>query len=299
MKSFRDIIIRAKESPAKPKVALVPGDDITALTPLLTSELADTLVPVLIGDREKINHILDETNSSSRCEIIDIPDIRHALREAVSLVQSRSVEILMQGKIKNTLFRDIVLHPRTGIAVDSTVSHVSILENERTNRLIMITDTMMNEKPTLAQKCSILESAIGLAHVLGIEKPRVAVIAALEYINPLIPSTTDAAIISKMGERHQFGDVVVDGPLDIDCAVSMEASKRKKVMSPVTESADIFLVTDAESGCCFAQVLGFIGRMPMAGILLGAGVPVILNMPSLSPGNRITELAVAKLLSER
>ncbi|MBE9546830.1 MAG: phosphate butyryltransferase, partial [Proteobacteria bacterium] len=132
--------------------------------------------------------------------------------------------------------------------------------------------------------------------ILGTGSPKIAALAAIEQIIPAIPSTLDAAVLSKMSERKQFGDVIIEGPLDIDCAVSWEAAARKGVRSVVTGNADIYLIPDIEAGYSLSQLLVFIGRMPMAGVLMGTESPVILDLSFVSTGNKLTEIAIAVLL---
>ena len=147
----------------------------------------------------------------------------------------------------------------------------------------------MNNYPGVTEKQLILEHAIKLAGLLGIEAPKVAALAAIEQVNPSIPSTLDAAVLSKMSERKQFGRAVVEGPLDIDCALSHVAAGRKGVKSAVTGNVDIYLVPEIESGYLLAQSLVFLGKMEMAGVLMGVTKPVIVNLPFVSRENKIVK----------
>ncbi|MGZ6275780.1 MAG: phosphate acyltransferase, partial [Syntrophales bacterium] len=150
--------------------------------------------------------------------------------------------------------------------------------------------------PGVTEKQLILAQAIKLAGLLGIEVPKVAVLAAIEQVNPSIPSTLDAAILSKMAERRQFGNAIVEGPLDIDCALSHVAAARKGLKSVVTGNVDIYLAPEIESGYLLTQSLVFIGKMEMAGVLMGMTNPVILNLPFVTRENRLVEIALACLI---
>ena len=291
------MIEEAKKSTSKPRLALAPAHDVRLLS--LLPEISTMANPVLIGDAEKIKGLLRGKGVTiSGCEILDERDEREAIAAAVTLIQSDEVQILMQGSVDNTLFAQTVFDRKKGICTAPILSHISMIENNKTDTCFMITDTMINKAPTLRQKVAILENALSVTQALRIKCPKVAALAALEYINPSIQSTLDAAVLSKMGDRHQFGDAIIGGPLDIDCAVSSEACKRKNVSSRVTSEVDIYLVSDVESGYGFAQFLSLFGNMDTAGIIVGGMCPVILNMACTTLKARTAEVALASLLQE-
>lgn len=297
MRSFSSLIQKAKKGTSKPRIAITPADDARILS--LLPEIITMAKPVLIGRAEQIREQLGNGGVNvSECEILDEGDENTAITTAVALVHSNKVEILMQGPVDNTLFSQTVFDRKKGIGGASILSHISMVEHVKERRCCMITDTLINKAPTLRQKIAILENALVVAKALGIKRPKVAALAALEYVNPSIQSTLDAAILSKMGDRHQFGDAIVGGPLDIDCAVSREASQRKNVSSHVTSDVDIYLVCDVESGYSFAEFLSLLGRMEMAGIIVGGLCPVIPNMACTTRMAKIAEVALACLLCE-
>jgi len=154
----------------------------------------------------------------------------------------------------------------------------------------------MNNSPSLAEKQIILEHALRLAAILGLDAPKVAALAAIEQVNLNIPSTLDAAILSKMAERKQFGRAVVEGPLDIDCALSEAAAARKGLKSSVTGNVDIYLVPEVDTGHLLAEALVFFGKMETAGAIMGTTNPVIMNLPFVSHKSRIVEIAIASLM---
>jgi phosphate butyryltransferase len=163
----------------------------------------------------------------------------------------------------------------------------------------MATDTYVNSFPSIVEKVTITENVIRLARVLGFNSPKIAALSAIEQVNPAIPSTMDAAILSKMADRGQFGDVTLEGPLDIDCAVSRRAATRKGVHSPVTGHGDIYLMPNVEAGLLMAELSVFIGKTPMACALMGVSHPVVLNLPFVPAENRLTEVELAVLLCGR
>ena len=163
----------------------------------------------------------------------------------------------------------------------------------------MASDTYINSFPSIVEKVTITENVIRLARILGFSSPKIAALSAIEQVNPAIPSTLDAAILSKMAERGQFGDVTLEGPLDIDCAVSQRAASRKGVHSAVTGHGDIYLMPNVEAGFLMAELSVFIGKTPMACALMGVSHPVVLNLPFVPSENRLTEIELAVLLIGR
>jgi phosphotransacetylase len=292
MKSFDDIINKAKAQRKKPRVVIAPAHDEQILSML--PEIEQIAHPVLVADAKQIKNSKLKTKNY---ELINVSGEKQALLAAVEMVRFGEADILMQGPVENTLFRDIVLDRHSGIGTAS-MSHVFLLEDPSKKKMFMITDAMLHASSSLKQKISILNNALSLARILKIKTPKIAAIAALEYVNPLIASTIDAAVLSKMGERGQFGEATIEGPLDIDCAVSKEAAFRKGVSLAVTGDVDIYLVHDSESGLHFAQFLSLLGNMPMIGIIVGSTVPVVLNMRSMSLKQKLTEIALASLESE-
>jgi phosphotransacetylase len=161
----------------------------------------------------------------------------------------------------------------------------------------MVTDTYLHNSPSITDKITITENAIQFARLLGIASPKIAALSAIEQVNPAIPSTMDAAILAKMAERKQFGDVTIEGPLDIDCAVNERAATRKGVRSTVTGQADIYLMPNVEAGYLTAQISVFIAGTPMAGVLMGTTHPVVIDYPITSGENKLVEIALAVLLA--
>lgn len=295
MWSFADILECARKLKKKARVAIAP-----AYSGPLIEMIAgcDFITPIFLGDGDMLKQeLIKVVGSSSGYEIYPVSDAASAIFSAVELAKSGKIDCLMQGKVSNTQFRDMVFAHDSGLLSGSPLSYISLLEYNPWQKLVMITDMLFNHSPSLKHSIKILEDAIALAQLLKIKKPRIAVLAPLEYVNISIPSTLHAAVLSKMGERKQLGDVIIDGPLDIDCAVSREAARRKGVSSKVSGDVDIFFVSDMESGFSFAQFLSFLGRMPMAGIVMGTRIPVILNMPFVAYENKIVEIALAILAS--
>lgn len=295
MQTLAEIITLARLRPYPARVALAPAHG-EALDVLLA---CDFITPVLIGDAK---HIAAQARlrpaTAPQSEIHHARDDSAAIQTALDLVRQDRADILMQGAVDNTLFHDLVLNAQSPvIGPGTTLSAVTILEFAAWSKLIMITDTLFNHNPTIKTSIVILQDALRIARGIGIRRPRVAVLAPLEYVNTAIPSTMQAAVLSKMGARAQFGNAVIDGPLDIDCALSTEAAKRKGVKSPVAGKVDIFMVADVESGFHLAQFLSLLGGMSMANVVMGTVVPVIPNLPCISKHGKTVEIALAVLKS--
>jgi phosphate butyryltransferase len=295
--SFRDILTKAKDA-GKQKCAAIALPDRRHLEMLAAAVQAGLIMPVIVGDQKMLEGLRKGTSlAASGCRIIDEPDPALALARVIALVKKGEADILLQGSTDHQSLIDRVSDAKTGLMNGRLMSYASLYELPERNKLILITDTYIQNQPSLADKQLILEHALRLAALLEIPKPKVAVLAAIEQVNPGIPSTLDAAILSKMADRNQFGDIVLEGPLDIDCALDRKAAARKGVHSEVTGNVDIYLAPEMDTGYSMAQLLVYIGKMPMAGVLMGTGSPVVLDLPFVSQDNKVIEIALAALMA--
>jgi len=299
MTSF-DQIRKGASAKGKKRLVVAP---VTAATDLstLSAAMAEGLVfPVLVGDGKAAASWLGrEKIPAAHLEVIDEPDGGKALALAIDMVKKEAAEILMRGDMAPGPFLGAVLDREKGLLKERVASVVSVFDPPGVNRVTMATDTYVNSFPTIVEKVTITENVIRLAGVLGFASPKIAALSAIEQVNPAIPSTMDAAILSKMAERRQFGDVTLEGPLDIDCAVSRRAATRKGVQSAVTGQGDIYLMPNVEAGLLMAELSVFIGKTPMACALMGVSRPVVLSLPFVPAENRLTEIALAVLLCGR
>ena len=299
MTSFDQI---RKEAKAKGKkravVAPVPAAmDFCALSAALAEDLVS---PIVIGSSDALSSwVKGLGKKASEIEIIEEPDAMRALSLAIDTLKKGEADILMRGSLDPNRFLQAVLDKEKGLLKERVASLVSVFDPPGVERVTMTTDTYINSFPSIVEKVTITENVIRLARVLGFDSPKIAALSAIEQVNPAIPSTLDAAILSKMAERGQFGDVTLEGPLDIDCAVSRRAATRKGVHSSVTGQGDIYLVPNVEAGLLMAELSVFIGKTPMACALMGVSHPVVLNLPFVPSENRLTEIALAALLCGR
>jgi phosphate butyryltransferase len=295
--TFKDILTRAKEA-GKGKRAAMAAPVPRQLKMLDAAAKAGLIMPVLVGDAKKLEDLCKGTTLAvSGCRIVHEPDPSQALARAIALVKNKDADILLQGGTDHQNFIDRVADAETGLMNGRLMSHVSVFELPERDKLILVTDTYIQNQPSLADKQGILENALKLAVLLEIQRPKVAVLAAIEQVNPGIPSTLDAAILAKMADRRQFGDIVLEGPLDIDCALDRKAAARKGVHSEVTGNVDIYLAPEMDTGYSLTQLLVYIGRMPMVGALMGTGSPVVLDLPFVAQDNKIIEVALAALMA--
>ncbi|MDD5475595.1 MAG: phosphate acyltransferase [Syntrophales bacterium] len=298
LNSFKDIVDAAMQKGITKLV--VPSPEAPDMHLIAEASGAGLVFPCFVGDGGAIRNMVNQSPlAEGNYELVEENNPRHVLERTLDILLSSAGGIFMQGSLPPQAAID-ALHDRDKgmLPKGGLLSFVSVFPLLKKERLILVTDTFINNHPSVAEKQHILSNALKLARILGVESPKVAVLAAIEQVNPGIPSTLDAAILSKMSERRQFGDAVVEGPLDIDCALSRAAAERKGVKSIVTGNADIYLVPEIDTGYLMAEALVFFGRMNMAGVVMGATRPVILNLPFVSPEDRLVQIAMACLLSD-
>lgn len=298
LRTFKEVLNKAKKyGPKKMAVASAGAEDVLkAVEAARKGRLTDS---ILVGDKKEIIQIANKMGiATANYEIIDKPDKTEATRYAVELVRNNNASILMKGMIGTARLLKAILDKEIGLRTDRMLSHVYTLQIKGYDRLLTMTDGAMSISPDLKQKSQIIQNAIYYAHSMGIENPKVAVVAALELVNPDMPATIDAACLAKMSERGQIVGGIVDGPLGFDNAISREAAKHKGVESPVSGEVDIVLVPNIESGNIFAKGLVYLANAVPAGLLLGAKAPVVLVSRSDSAQSKLYSIALGVLMSE-
>jgi phosphotransacetylase/acyl dehydratase len=282
------------------RTAVVHPVDVAALGAAIAAAKLGLIVPVLVGPAHKI--LAAAAAGSVDLSGIEIVDAEHsdaAAEIAATLAGNCEVEALMKGSLHTDELMRAVLARSARLRTDRRMSHVFAIDAPDYPRPLFITDAAVNLTPSLADKRDIVQNAIDLAQALGIVRPRVAVLCAVETVNPAMQSTLDAAALCKMAERGQITGGVLDGPLAFDNAVSAEAALVKGIVSQVAGHADILLVPDVEAGNMLAKQLEYLGGAQMAGIVLGARVPVILTSRSDAELARLGSCALALLLARR
>ena len=282
------------------KVAVVHPCDGLSLGGALDARNAGLIDPVLIGPRARIEAVAAEAGLDlAGVAIEDAAHSHAAAARGAELACAGKVEALMKGSLHTDELMAAVVARESGLRTKRRVSHCFVLHTPRYPRPFIVTDAAINLAPDLEQKADIIRNAIDLAHAIGVAEPKVAILAAVETVNPAMPSTLDAAALCKMAERGQITGGVLDGPLAFDNAVSAAAARTKGITSAVAGQADILVVPDLESGNMLAKQLVFLGDASSAGIVLGARVPVVLTSRADSDESRIASCAIALILAHR
>jgi phosphate acetyltransferase len=294
---LHSLLKQRAEHPAIPTAVCWPSSTVSLAGAVEAAE-AGLIQPILVGNAEEIHQIAKELNLNvAPYKLIDVATEDEAAAKSVELCRTNRAGALMKGSLHTDLLMKYVIAKETGLRTSRRVSHVFIMEAPRYNRTLLITDAAINISPTLKDKVDIVQNAIDLAHAMAIETPRVAILSAVETVNPDIVSTIDAAALCKMADRRQITGAILDGPLAFDTAVSQDAALVKELETPVSGVADILVVPDLESGNMLAKQLEYLGGARLAGIVLGAKVPIILTSRADLPESRVASCAIASLLA--
>jgi len=272
--------------------------DETSLRGALEAAEAGMITPILVGPKERIRAVAASADLAIRdFEIIDVPHSQAAAEKAVEIVRTGKAELLMKGSLHSDEILGAVTKRDTGLRTGRRISHVFVMAVPTHAETLFITDAAVNIAPDLRAKRDIIQNAIDLHVGIGLGTPKVAILSAVETVNPDIPSTVDAAALCKMADRGQITGGELDGPLAFDNAVSPEAAHVKGIKSKVAGRAQILVVPDLEAGNMLAKNLSFLSRADAAGIVLGARVPIILTSRADNVRTRMASCAVAMLLA--
>ncbi|MDD5480309.1 bifunctional enoyl-CoA hydratase/phosphate acetyltransferase [Rhodoferax sp.] len=293
---FRDLLAMGQKLEAV-RCAVVHPCDEGSLSGAMDAARYGLIIPVLVGPAVRIMHVAQEAGIDlTGVEIIDQPHSHAAAEKAADMAACRDVEILMKGSLHtDELIHAVLSKPvlRTG----RRMSHVFRFDIPLYHKPLLITDAALNIRPTLQEKVDIIQNAIDFARIMGVVTPKVAILSAVEMVNPSIPSTLDAAALCKMADRGQITGGVLDGPLAFDNAISMHAAHIKHIDSVVAGHADIMAVPDLESGNMLAKQLEYLAGASGSGIVLGARVPIALTSRADGPSNRVASALLALLVA--
>ena len=268
--------------------------DATSLAGAIEANAQGLIVPILVGPAARIREVAAASAIDlGRIQIVDAPHSHAAAAKAVELVRQGSAELLMKGSLHTDELLTAVVAKDTGLRTGRRISHVFLMDVPTYHKVLVITDAAINIAPTLEDKVDICQNAIDLAVSFGVDRPSVAILAAVETVSSKMPATIDAAALCKMSERRQIVAGRLDGPLAFDNAISQEAARIKGIVSEVAGDPDILLVPDLESGNMLAKQLSFLAHADSAGLVLGARVPIILTSRSDSVRSRIASCATA------
>ena len=272
--------------------------ETTALSGAVEAASRGLIVPLLVGPAAKIAETAAEAHLDLRgLEIVDVPHSHASAAKAVELIKQGKAEILMKGSLHTDELMSAIVSREGGLRTGRRISHVFIMDVPTYHKVLIVTDAAINIAPALEDKVDIVQNAIDLAVSLGLEKPKVAILAAVETVTSKMPATIDAAALCKMAERGQIKGGILDGPLAFDNAISVQAAETKGIKSAVAGDPDILLAPDLEAGNILAKQLTFLANADSAGMVLGAKVPVILTSRADSVRSRIASCAVAKLVA--
>lgn len=298
MENFKDLLAAAKKQPAK-RLVVVNGVDVNTLEALDEAVKMGFVKPILTGSKEKIEGKLSSLNIDiAKYKIFDETSSRAATEKAVQLVHDGEADLIMKGMVSTDKFMKVLLKKEYGLLPSrATLSHVSVMDNPNYHKLLIFSDAAVIPYPDLKQKILMTEYLIKSAQRLGIENPKVAVIAPTEQIIISIQSCMDGATIAKMSEHGQIEGGIVDGPMALDVAINSDSAELKGFTSPVTGDADCLLFPTIDAANVFYKTNSKLCKAEMAGIIAGAKVPAVVSSRGDSEKTKLNSIALASLIS--
>jgi phosphotransacetylase len=292
---YEQLLVRCKSLEPVPTAVAHPCEE-SALSGAVEAANLGIIVPILVGPSDKIAATAKSAGIDlSGFQIVDTPHSNASAANAVELVRSGQAELLMKGSLHTDELMAAVVSREGGLRTGRRISHVFVMDIPTYHKVLIVTDGAINIFPTLEDKADICQNAVDLAISLGLTKPKVAILAAVEMVTSKMPATIDAAALCKMAERKQITGAILEGPLAFDNAISKEAAITKGIDSEVAGDPDILLAPDLEAGNILAKQLSFLAKADSAGLVLGARVPIILTSRADSVRSRIASCAVAML----
>ncbi|HEX5073396.1 MAG TPA: bifunctional enoyl-CoA hydratase/phosphate acetyltransferase [Gemmatimonadaceae bacterium] len=292
---YEKILERCQDLEPVPTSVAYPCDE-TSLTGAIDAAAQGLIKPILVGPAATIRELARAKGIDlGGAAIEDVPDSHGAAARAVALVREGKAELVMKGSLHSDEILAAVISKETGLRAGRRLSHAFLMDVPTYHKVLIVTDGAINIAPSLEDKVDIVQNAIDLARSFGVERPKVAILAAVESVSSKMPATLDAAALCKMADRGQIKGGVLDGPLAFDNAISREAADIKKIKSEVAGDPDILVAPDLEAGNMLAKQLSFLANADSAGLVLGAKVPVILTSRADSVRSRIASCAVAVL----
>jgi len=290
---YKKLVKLTQDLPPLTTAVVHPVDTLSLLGAIHAAQ-DNLIIPILVGPKDKILAAADAAALDiSPYQIVPTRHSNESAEIAVKLVRERHAEALMKGKIHTDELMEPIVHKQTGLLTGRRMSHVFYVEAPNYSKPLLLSDAAINIRPTLSEKKDITQNAIDLFHTLGFGIPKVAIVCAVETVNEKMPSTLDAAALSKMADRGEITGAIVDGPLGFDSAISLESAREKGIQSAVAGCADIIIVPDIESGNILYKEMTYLSGMEAAGIVLGATVPIILTSRGSDDISRKASCAMA------
>jgi phosphate butyryltransferase len=294
--SLESLIEKARTKGLK-QLAVAVAEDEDVLNAVRKARSAGLIEPILVGNKEKIESIAKNGELPiSDIEIIHEPDATQACKLAVKLIAGGKASILMKGLVSTNILMRAVLEKENGITCGNLLSHIAFFESPYYHKIFCVTDAAMNISPDFNEKVSILQNAVHIFHKLGVQTPRIGILAAVETVNPKMEATVHAAMLKAMNNRNQLDGCIIDGPFALDNAVSKEAASHKGIISDVAGDIDILLAPDINSGNILYKSLTFLGGSVTAAIITGATMPIVLTSRADSAKSKYLSIALAAAL---
>lgn len=294
---FRALVEKAQTFPPATAAIAHPCDEVSLESAVEAAKLR-LITPILVGPQARIREVAARASLDiTPYEIVDSAHSHDSAAKAVALVRAGRAETLMKGSLHTDEVMGAVVARDTGLRTARRISHCFIMDVPGHPHPLIITDAAVLIAPTLEEKIDVVQNAIDLAHAMGVAEVRVAILSAMETVNPKVPSTVEAAALCKMADRGQITGGVLDGPLALDNAISPDAAAVKKIVSPVAGRANVLVVPDLEAGNMLAKSLSFLAGADAAGIVMGARAPIILTSRADALLTRLASCAVALLVA--
>jgi phosphate butyryltransferase len=275
--TFAQLELQAKDRPSK-LVAVAMAEETDVLTALAHAFAADIVQPILVGEPDAITAAAEKCGADiSPFRIVEARGEDEAAAAAVKMVRTGEADLLMKGKVPTATLMKAVFNKETGLKSEGVLSHVTVIEIPQFKKMIFMSDPGLNIEPDLKTKAAIITNAVAVAHRFGIEKPKVAVVGAVEKVNPAMPTTIDAAALSKMADRGQIRGCLIDGPFALDNALSKKSCETKGIETEVGGDLDILLMPNIDAANIFYKTMAYLTEYRMAGIIMGGGKPIILT----------------------
>ena len=297
-KNFKELFSHLKAIKTK-KVAVAVAQDEPVLEAIKLANDRNIVEAILVGDKDKIEKVAEKLDMDlNSFQIVHEKDSKKATLKAMELVSTGQADMVMKGLVDTATFLRGVLDKEVGLRTGKLMSHVAVFEIEGIDRLVLLTDAAFNTYPDLKAKAQIINNSVMVAKACGISNPRVAPVCAVEVVNPDMPATVDASLLSKMNDRRQIKGCIVDGPLALDNAISEEAAHHKGIGGEVAGKADILLLPNIEAANVMYKCLTYTAKTRNGGILVGTSAPVILTSRADSCETKVNSIALAALVSE-
>lgn len=293
-KNFNELIKHVQESGKKKIVCLVAAHDEHSLEAVIMADKENIATPLLVGDKGKIEAILQGLNvEPDTYKIIDSKDDKESAQIAIEAIKNKEADFLMKGKLQTSDLLKAVVNKETGLGKGKVMSHVAIQEVPSYHKLLAVTDGGMMMYPNLEEKKQIIENAVDVFRSMGYENPKVAVLAAVETVNPKMPEAVDAHQLKLMNQKGEITGCIVEGPISYDLTLSKESAEIKGYSSPVTGEADILVVPNITAGNILGKTLIYSANAKMAGFIVGAQVPIVLTSRGASTEEKYLSLVIS------